>query len=466
MIRLLFLLALVPLLHAGEPVFNWELAQFLATPDSQVVDLDCVVMVQRSSITFKPVADGANGGYAARLTVTQGLATLADTTWERLDHIAVDEVLRPEQKIPDMISLRLPAGKMRLTLTLSDLVTGESRTKSQGTTLLELWRGPSVSDIRLGVSHAEPAQDGPFLRNGMRMVPYADAIYGQGLPVIHGLVETYNVTTADSALWTARVLSEMQSLLFSTRPRLVSEQRTIPGGFLVSFEQDVSELASGSYFLEVMLLDRNQVAQATTRRAVWIHNPGVVREAEEQRMGEYDHFSAEQVEEEWSSVRLLTDMQQQRTWESLDLNGRRDFLANFWMKRDPDPRTLVNEARVQHRLRVEQANARYGRKDQPGYVTDRGRVLVMYGEPAQISRDYNTLITRFNFQLQNELGMDPGESIARDRVNNFELWTYEDKDNSVFIFVDTHGFQQYELVHSTMPGEYIDPRWVRKLYTR
>ena len=81
-----------------------------------------------------------------------------------------------------------------------------------------------MSDIRLGVSQAEAAADGPFRRYGLRMVPYADAIYGQGLPTIRGLVEAYNIAEADGALWTARMLSEMQSVLFSTRPRPVADQ--------------------------------------------------------------------------------------------------------------------------------------------------------------------------------------------------------------------------------------------------
>ena len=74
----------------------------------------------------------------------------------------------------------------------------------------------------------------------------------------------------------------------------------IPGGYLVQFEQEISELASGSYFLEVMLLDAEQVAMASSRRAIWVHNPGVIQEAEAQRMGEYDHFSAVELEEEWA----------------------------------------------------------------------------------------------------------------------------------------------------------------------
>ena len=167
------------------------------------------------------------------------------------------------------------------------------------------------------------------------------------------------------------------------------------------------------------------------------------------------------------SARYLTDLTDQRSWDALDLPGRREFLAAFWLRRDPDPETLVNEARVQHRLRIEQANARYGRKDLPGYETDRGRVLLVYGEPQEISRDYNSPDHALQLSAAERAGHGSRkESLARDRVNDFEMWTYEGQENAVFVFVDTHGFQQYELVNSTMPSEYTDPRWVRKLYTR
>lgn len=59
------------------------------------------------------------------------------------------------------------------------------------------------------------------------------------------------------------------------------------------------------------------------------------------------------------------------------------FIEQFWLRRDPDPRTPENEFREEHYRRIAYANEKFTSGD-PGWMTDRGRVYIVHGEPDSI----------------------------------------------------------------------------------
>jgi GWxTD domain-containing protein len=59
------------------------------------------------------------------------------------------------------------------------------------------------------------------------------------------------------------------------------------------------------------------------------------------------------------------------------------FIEQFWARRDTDPRTPENEFKEEHYLRIAYANERFA-SGIPGWKTDRGRIYIMYGKPAEI----------------------------------------------------------------------------------
>jgi GWxTD domain-containing protein len=74
----------------------------------------------------------------------------------------------------------------------------------------------------------------------------------------------------------------------------------------------------------------------------------------------------------------------------LTLRTERDrdfFIEAFWKQRDPTPGTPENEYRDEHLRRFAHANKFYGRGTvREGWRTDRGRISIILGEPANIER--------------------------------------------------------------------------------
>lgn len=105
-----------------------------------------------------------------------------------------------------------------------------------------------------------------------------------------------------------------------------------------------------------------------------------------------------------------------------------DKLAQFdeyWKRLDPSPSTVRNEAFEEFYDRVEQANRRF-KSYTEGWLTDMGRVFIIYGEPLQVDR----------FSTQS------GMSVA-------VRWTYP--NNLLFTFEDASGFGDFRL-RTPMPA--------------
>jgi len=107
-----------------------------------------------------------------------------------------------------------------------------------------------------------------------------------------------------------------------------------------------------------------------------------------------------------------------------DAEKLRRFEA-FWDALDPTPHTKRNEAMEEYYHRIDFANKNF-KSYAEGWLTDRGQVFIVFGQPQSIDRN--------------------NRSMADNRT--FERWTY--RNNRSFIFVDVSGFGDFRLYSPTM----------------
>jgi GWxTD domain-containing protein len=92
-----------------------------------------------------------------------------------------------------------------------------------------------------------------------------------------------------------------------------------------------------------------------------------------------------------------------------------EFIEQFWRRRDPDLSSAENEYREEHYRRIAFVNEYFG-SGIPGWKTDRGRIYIMFGEPAQ--REYHA--GGENYQRK------PYEGGGLTNTYPFELWRYRE----------------------------------------
>jgi GWxTD domain-containing protein len=83
----------------------------------------------------------------------------------------------------------------------------------------------------------------------------------------------------------------------------------------------------------------------------------------------------------YRTARLIMSGEESKIWKRLpDAETRKEFIKDFWEKRDRDPETEANEFKTEFESRVEYANKHFI-EGGLGMNTDRGRVWVFMGPP-------------------------------------------------------------------------------------
>jgi GWxTD domain-containing protein len=140
-----------------------------------------------------------------------------------------------------------------------------------------------------------------------------------------------------------------------------------------------------------------------------------------------------------TEVPYIIDSQEEKAFKGLKTDEEREnFIEQFWLRRDPTPDTTDNEYRDEYYRRIVLANERYT-SGLPGWKTDRGRILIMHGEPDEVETHGmgGTYIRPFE------------EGGGRTSTFPFEKWRYRHVDgigNDVILeFVDTSMSGEYRL---------------------
>jgi len=137
-------------------------------------------------------------------------------------------------------------------------------------------------------------------------------------------------------------------------------------------------------------------------------------------------------------VYLMT-AEEQGSYPSLTLEGKRRWLRLFWEKRDPTAGTPRNEAQEDFYARMAEANRRFregGSAQIPGWRTDRGRVFINYGPPDEV-------LNR------------PQAGSSRP----FEVWKYTRVRALKYVFLDQTLFGNYVLIWTNDRREPSRPNW-------
>ncbi|RMF57359.1 MAG: GWxTD domain-containing protein, partial [Calditrichaeota bacterium] len=293
----------------------------------------------------------------------------------------------------------------------------------------------SMSDIELATSVAKDTtrSNGVFRKGSYQVIPNPGALFGPHSPMLFFYTELYNLS--DSSYAVEYSILDGQNRIyrsFPPQPRKGARGELVEVGGINSVT-----FPGGKYTLRIRLFDSagNVVATGTKRfytyRQYFSRGP-VARSSRgtEGALEDLRNASEEALDREFHSAAYLATKEESAIFDQLKPEGKRRFLMEFWAKRPGK--------RAEHLQRLQYAERQYG-GIRPGWRTDRGRVVIKYGEPDQVDK---------NPSLRGKHG--------------YEIWRYfQHKGGLIFVFVDKGGKDDLELVHSNAPGEISDPNWKR-----
>lgn len=140
-------------------------------------------------------------------------------------------------------------------------------------------------------------------------------------------------------------------------------------------------------------------------------------------------------------VYIISD-EERAVFESLGTDDEREqFIEQFWKRRDGDPRTDINEFKIEHYRRIAYANEWF-RSGKPGWKTDRGRIYIVHGKPAEVEKHP----TGGSYQRSIHEGGGITKTVP------FEVWRYRHIEgigaNVILEFVDPSGSGEYRLTYN------------------
>jgi len=82
-----------------------------------------------------------------------------------------------------------------------------------------------------------------------------------------------------------------------------------------------------------------------------------------------------------SKVRYIITGKERKIFLELPDSEKENFMEEFWKRRDPDPSTEENEFKMEYFNRIERTEELFATEGKPGWLTDRGRIFILFGPP-------------------------------------------------------------------------------------
>ena len=313
-------------------------------------------------------------------------------------------------------TLAIDPGKYLFEFEVSDRNSNRTYVRSVPVTVREMDGEVAVSDVTLIDSYDE---------TDFTIVPRVDMRIGSDEAGFQIFYEIYS--DADRELDVTRVVRRTR--MDGTAPVMptnMPEGEVVESDIVVTQEDMVRVNTTRNQFIVTVPMQDLKVGAYSVALTVSDSVTGEVFDSAEQSfMVEWNGLA--------SHIQNLEDAIAQMEYiaEARDLNfiqeapdevERIKRFENFWDKRDPTPGTLRNERMEAYYYRINAANRNYGVSITEGWKTDRGYVLVRFGEPDHIRRKPHS----FDYEP-------------------YEIWTFE-RIGRQFIFVDKTGFGDYELL--------------------
>jgi len=412
--------------------------------DDDYIQLELYALVVRDFLGVEDFEEGVHARYAVTFRVlTESDSVLIESSWIRNSTAPDSASWKSGQRIPELIKYILLPGTYKVQGRVDDLVRGTFFEVKNAIELRPVKRDELCTSDLMLASYIERSMEpaGEFDHNGLLVLPNAERMYGDPNPRLFYYAEFYNLKAGGNNQYTTfgRVLTPEGELVRPLRQRV----RPALASHLVEVDAfSVATLRTGSYILELSVVDPVAKDTATVQRSFWVYREGDV--IDKPRAIGYPGFDVaalteEEVEYELEIIYpILTERGRLQMRNINSPEAKRQFLTDFWSANDPQPTTPINEFREEYEHRLKIVLDRYGTFGRPGYKTDRGRVYLKYGQADNIEDN----------------------SFSGEKRHAYQIWTYDTVEGGViFVFVDRTNLGDYVQVHSTKQGELYNENW-------
>ena len=413
--------------------------------------MEVYLSIFQNNLSYITGDDGLTATYTAIVKIEQNETTVTGQTKKIQSTIQSLSEVKTDKQFVNVFGFELPQGKYELKVIVED-----ENTKNRGEYQCEFnsFAFPSdsltMSEIELASSITRSVEGSEFNKNTLCVIPNPSNTYNVTMPMIYYYAEIYNLpfNEADPREYIVKsYLTDKNNDIIKNLPDKV---QTIPGESAVVVNGvNIVTLPTDIYFLNVEVQDKmtNQIIKRQKRFTFQKPEPidtssqDMITAVENKSSIDlvYSGMSETDLNQEFEMVKYIAKSEEKEIFKSLNTEGKKSFLTNFWKRRSKEHPEFSGNFKEDYFERINSANTYFSSGKIAGWKTDRGRVLLTYGNPNELDRYYM------------EVDKKP-----------YEIWTYHNLEGGViFIFADLQGFGDFELIHSTFSQELHNPDWER-----
>lgn len=407
---------------------------------------------QQKSLTYVKKDNGFTANFNAQCEIKVGEEVRFNETQAFVNSVQGPEDITTHNELHHTFFCKLPPGKYSAVVSVTDT---ESGARGEYVMDIEVPKlsdsSPVLSDIEFASKITRAESKNIFYKNGLQIIPNPSGAYTVVQPMLYYYAEVYNLPFSEDNPGTYTLETYITDKNGEVVRVFPEKKKQKPGTSAVLVGgHNIVTLNSDTYFFNLKFTD-DQTQQTLERSEPFrMFKPTKEQlELSNQFMAVttklmttyYSKLTEVEMDDEFDKAKYIATNEEKDIYKNLNREGKIDFLVEFWSKRDNDQTTPQNEYKLHYFQLVEYADANFRTKFKEGWKTDRGRVLLVYGQPDEIERS------------PSGSGNKP-----------YEIWNYNSLDGgSMFVFADLRGFGEYELLHSTYRKELRQPDWERQI---
>ena len=415
--------------------------------------LEAYFNIHGRSLRFQEVSPKRFQSSAAITILLKDGEKVVDYLKYRLESPLVSDTTDIDFALTDLKRLNLPKSGLELEIIVEDFLRPGNTNYYVRSITTDFSVLPAFSDIEFIDEYHRVREAGNFTRNGMDLIPYAVNFYPTERNKLIFYSELYGADEGHSEPNFLLTYSIRERGSEEINPNFWQYQKASVAGVIPSLREfDITDLPTGNYEVVTEIRDKQNQVLLSKRAFFQRMNNRAVEKLENIAMLDVantwaERYNTKQLNSFLDFIQPVAEPHEQNLIVSLqghyDSTLQQRFLFNFWLQRD----TLnPYQAWLTYLENVKKVNDQYSTTSALGYRTDRGRVMLEYGE-------HNDIISRVN---------EPGAA-------PYEIWQYytlpNGQTNIRFVFYEpTRVTNNYQLIHSNAIGELQDQRWQMRVY--
>ncbi len=456
MSRVMILSAVLVVLLAAEQSISQNLfvaadySCYKYSDDSELSHVEITYSFLRNQFKFQPDSTGFHAHLEMTAVIRDSVGGLVDSnSWPAGIHVgSLIEANIPNYLTNDIVTAQLKPGDYRFSLTVRDIYS-ESIGKIDMPISVPAFTSSrlELSDLEFVYRFLEP--DGSrFVRGNRKIIPNTRKIFSQDDTVAYIYAESYNLDSALQRCNLVMRIFDAGGIIYKEIPFALDTKGNRSAVILTGM--NISAFRPGTYTLQLAAYAGSDTAVTEKNFDILPGKTAWEKAIEHEELADFPEAIVIRNEQDARKVReeilYIATRDELKQFESLNLEGKNNFIRSFWQRRDPDPATPINENKIEHYRRLKYVNSAFSTfrdsgNEPNGWKTDMGRVYIVYGPPSD-EENYPSA-----------MGEIP-----------WKKWNYDRIEGGVFfIFIDESGYGNYRLIHSTAKGEPKDNNWELRL---